>query len=139
MAKNYWLVKQEPGTYSWDTFLKERNTAWTGVRNFQARNHLRAMRTGDVVLFYHSGDAKEAVGLAQVRGEAYPDPTAQEGDWSAVDLEPTRPLPKPVTLKQIKSDPILMEMPLVRNSRLSVSPVSAHQFQRLLELAETKG
>jgi predicted RNA-binding protein with PUA-like domain len=138
MAKNYWLAKQEPGAYSWDLFVKEHGTAWTGVRNFQARNHLRAMKKGDRVLFYHTGDAKQVVGLARVGVEPYPDPTATEGDWSAVDLVPVKPLNRPVTLQLIKSDPVLKEMPLVRNSRLSVSPVTSEQFHRILELAATK-
>jgi len=138
MAKNHWLVKQEPESYSWETFVQEKETAWTGVRNFQARNNLRAMKKGDFVLFYHSGDAKEVVGLAKVTKEAYPDPSATEGDWSAVDLAPLKPLRQPVTLQTVKSDEILRQMPLVRNSRLSVSPATPAQFARVLELAKTK-
>src|ERR1043165_6644425 len=101
---NYWLVKSEPETYSWDTFVKEKGAAWTGVRNFQARNNLRAMKKGDLVLFYHSVSDKQAVGLAHVTKEAYADPTAKEGDWSCVTLMPAKPLAKPVTLDQIKAD-----------------------------------
>ena len=138
MAKQHWLVKQEPETYSWDTLVKEKGTAWTGIRNFQARNNLRAMKTGDWVLFYHSGDAKEVVGLAQVTREAYPDPTATKGDWSAVDIAAVKPLKHPVTLQAIKSDKVLKEMPMVRLSRISVTPLTAAQFKRLLEMAETK-
>lgn len=138
MPKNYWLVKQEPETYSWAQFVKDGQAAWTGVRNFQARNNLRAMKKGDLVLYYHSVSEKQAVGLARVRKEAYADPTAKEGDWAAVDLEPVRPLAKPVTLETIKTDSILKEMLLVRNSRLSVSPLNEKQFQRLMELAETR-
>lgn len=138
MSKNYWLVKQEPEAYSWAQFVKDGQAAWTGVRNFQARNNLRAMKKGDLVLYYHSVSEKQAVGLAQVRKEAYADPTAKEGDWVAVDLTPVRPLAKPVTLETIKTDGILKEMLLVRNSRLSVSPLNEKQFQRLMELAETK-
>lgn len=135
---NYWIVKSEPETYSWAAFVKEGGTAWTGVRNFAARNHLRAMKSGDLVFFYHSGDEKSVVGLARVKKEFYPDPTAKEGDWSCVDLAPEKPLTKPVTLAQIKAGNILMEMVLVKQSRLSVSPVTTTQFDRLLQLAETK-
>ena len=138
MATNYWLVKQEPEAYSWSTFLKEGRTAWTGVRNFQARNNLRAMRKGDRVLFYHSVSEKQVVGLARVDREAYPDPTAREGDWSVVDLAPLKTLNNPVSLEMIKADKTLRDMPLVRQSRLSVTPLSAAQFDRLLKLSETK-
>jgi len=138
MGNNYWLVKQEPESYSWSTFLNEGKTAWTGVRNFQARNNLRAMKRGDDVLFYHSGDEKQVVGLARVEKENYPDPTASEGDWSAVDLTPVRTLASPVTLAAIKADKILKEIPMVRNSRLSVTPLNSTQFKRLLVLAGEK-
>ena len=114
------------------------DTAWTGVRNFAARKNLRAMKAGDLVFFYHSGEAKSVVGLARVTRESYPDPTADEEDWSAVDLAPVKPLTKPVTLSQIKADKILKEMVLVRQSRLSVMPLTGEQFTRLLELSETK-
>ena len=134
---NYWLVKSEPEAYSWPAFVKDGKTAWTGVRNFAARNNLRAMKAGDLVFFYHSGEEKSAVGLARVAGEAYPDPTAKEGDWSAVDIVPIKPLVKPVALSQIKADKILREMKLARESRLSVSPVTHGQFELLLKLAET--
>lgn len=134
MAKEFWLVKQEPGSFSWATLVKDGRTDWTGVRNFQARNHLRAMKKGDAVLFYHSGEEKQIVGLARVEKEAYPDPTADEGDWSAVDIVPVKPLKTPVTLQQIKADKVLKEMPLVRQSRLSVSPVTEAQFERILSL-----
>ena len=135
---NYWLVKSEPGAYPWSRFVKDGGTAWTGVRNFAARNHLRAMRPGDLVLFYHSVREKTVVGLARVKTAAYPDPTAGEGDWSAVDLEPLKPLAKPVSLPEIKADRLLCEMPLVRLSRLSVAPVTPAQFSRLLALAATE-
>src|SRR5687768_11877981 len=104
MAKNYWLVKQEPEAYSWSSLVKERRTAWTGVRNFQARKNLRGMKKGDVVLFYHSGEEKQVVGTAEVTREAYPDPTADEGDWSCVDIAPVKPLKNAVTLQEIKAD-----------------------------------
>jgi predicted RNA-binding protein with PUA-like domain len=136
--KNYWLVKTEPESYSWADFVKDGKTAWTGVRNFQARNNLRAMKKGDLVLFYHSVSEKQAVGLARVDREPFPDPTASGGDWWAVDLAPVKPLAKPVTLETIKADKILKEMPLVRNSRLSVTPVAEAQFARLMALAGTK-
>jgi predicted RNA-binding protein with PUA-like domain len=135
---NYWIVKSEPETYSWSAFVKEGGTAWTGVRNFAARLHLRAMKSGDRVFFYHSGEEKSVVGLARVKKEFYPDPTAKEGDWSCVDLAPEKPLAKAVTLAQIKGDKILKDMVLAKLSRLSVSPVTKEQFDRLLELAGTK-
>lgn len=135
---NYWLVKSEPEAYSWDTFVKEKRTAWTGVRNFQARNNLRAMKRGDLVLFYHSVSDKQVVGIARVDKEAYPDATAKEGDWSCVDLVPAKPLNAPVSLDRIKTDKVLAEMPLVKQSRLSVTPLNAAQFQRVLTLGKTK-
>jgi predicted RNA-binding protein with PUA-like domain len=148
---NHWLVKSEPEAYSWQALVKDGRTAWTGVRNFAARNNLRAMKTGDLVFFYHSGGEKSVVGLARVVKEYYPDPlvrtkplqrgegpTADEGDWSAVDLAPVKPLARPVTLAQIKADEILREMKLVKQSRLSVLPVTREQFARLIEIVETK-
>jgi predicted RNA-binding protein with PUA-like domain len=138
MAKNYWLAKSEPEAYSWNDLVKDGKTVWTGVRNFQARNNLRAMKAGDLVMFYHSVSDKQVVGIAKVAKEFYPDPTADEGDWSVVDLAPHKPLKKAVTLEQIKADAALKEMLLVRQSRLSVTPLTEAQFKRLLELAETK-
>lgn len=138
MVKNYWLVKQEPESYSWDTFVKDGKTAWTGVRNFQARNNLRAMKKGDPVFYYHSVSEKQVVGLARVAKEFYPDPTTDEGDWSAVDIEPVKPLPKPVSLDAIKSDKALKDMPLVRQSRLSVTPLTEAQYKRLMGLGGLK-
>src|SRR6187431_100572 len=135
---NYWLVKSEPESYSWDTFVKEKRGAWTGVRNFQARNNLRSMKRGDLVFFYHSVTGKDIVGLARVDKDAYADPTAKEGDWSCVDLVPLKATTKPVSLDQIKSDKSLAAMPLLNNSRLSVQPVNEAQFKRVLALAETK-
>ena len=134
---NYWLVKSEPGTYSWEMFLQEGKTAWTGVRSFAGRKNLRAMKSGDRVFFYHSGEEKAVVGLGRVTKESYADPTAEEGEWSAVDLAPDQPLVKPVTLALIKADKILKGMELVRQSRLSVTPVTREQFGRLLVLSET--
>lgn len=138
MAIQHWLVKSEPESYSWADLLKDKRTAWTGVRNFQARNNLRAMRIGDRVLFYHSVTDKQVVGIARVAKEAYPDPTATEGDWSCVDLVPAQPLAQPVSLDQIKADKAFREMPLITHSRLSVSPVTEAQFRRVLELGATK-
>jgi predicted RNA-binding protein with PUA-like domain len=132
-----WLVKQEPEAYSWSRFVKEGGTAWTGVRNFQARNNLRAMKGGDYVLFYHSVSEKQIVGLARVARVAYPDPTARGGDWSCVDLAPLATLRQPVGLDVLKSDEVLASLPVVRQTRLSVSPLTEAQFRRVLELAET--
>jgi predicted RNA-binding protein with PUA-like domain len=138
MPKQYWLVKQEPEAYSWSDFVKDGRTAWTGVRNFQARNNLRAMKKGDLVFFYHSVSDKAVIGLARVEKENYSDPTAKEGDWSVVDLAPVKALKRPVTLDQLKADKVLRNMKLVRQSRLSVTPLTDAEFERLLLLAETK-
>lgn len=135
---NYWLVKSEPDAYAWATFVKDGKTAWTGVRNFAARLNLRAMKKGDVVFYYHSNVGKEIVGVAQVVKEAYPDATAEEGDWSCVDLKPLKALGSTVTLEQIKVDAVLKEMALVKQSRLSVMPVTAAQAERVLKLGGTK-
>jgi len=135
---NYWLVKSEPAAYSWDQFVKDGGTAWTGVRNFTARLNLRAMKRGDPVCFYHSVTGKEVVGLAKVTKEAYPDTTAKEGDWSCVDLAPVKALAKSVSLDAIKADKVLAGIPLVRQSRLSVSPLTKEQFARVLALGGTK-
>ena len=137
MAQQHWLVKSEPGAYSWTTFVKDGRTAWTGVRNFLARNHLRAMRRGDLVAFYHSVSEKQVVGVARVEREAYGDPTATEGDWSAVDLVPVKPLAQPVTLAALKADEMLAGIPLIRQSRLSVSPLAPAEFRQLLKLGQT--
>jgi predicted RNA-binding protein with PUA-like domain len=138
MGTQRWLVKQEPEAYAWEAFVRDGRTAWTGVRNFQARNFLRAMRKGDLVLYYHSVTGKAVVGMARVVREAYPDPTATEGDWSVVDLEPSGPLARPVTLEQLKADAITAGMPLVRQSRLSVMPLEEAVFRRVLELGDTR-
>jgi predicted RNA-binding protein with PUA-like domain len=132
---NYWLAKSEPEAYAWSQLVKDGRTAWTGVRNFQARNNLRAMKKDDQVFFYHSVSEKCVVGLARVAREFYPDPTATEGDWSCVDLEPVKALKVPVPLEIIKTDPVLKAMPLVKQSRLSVTPLTAPQAARLLQLA----
>ena len=132
---NHWLVKQEPETYSWSDFLKDGRAAWTGVRNFQARNNLRAMKKGDPVFFYHSVSEKQIVGLAGVAREAYPDPTAKEGDWVGVDLVPVKALARPVPLAAIKTDSALKDILLLRNSRLSVIPLTKPQFDRLMAMS----
>ncbi len=134
--KNCWLVKSEPSAYSWENLVADGKTAWTGVRNYTARNNLRAMRKGDAVFFYHSVEGKEIVGIARVVREAYPDPTANEGDWSAVDIVPEKPLPKPVTLDEIKQNSKLKEMALLRLSRLSVQPVISAQLEEVLRMAK---
>jgi len=138
MTTQYWLVKQEPEDYSWDDFVRDGTTAWTGVRNYAARNHLKAMRAGDEVLFYHSGDAKCIVGTAKVKRAAFPDPTADSPDegWVAVELVPVRPLPAPVTLAQVKAEPALKDIALVRISRLSVQPVKPAEFARIAKLVK---
>jgi len=131
---NYWLVKQEPESYAWSKFVKDGKTAWTGVRNFAARNNLRAMKKGDAVLYYHSVSEKQIVGIARVHAEAYPDPTATEGDWVCVDLVPEKALARPVTLDAAKKDKALKAMVLLKNSRLSVQPVTKSEFDRVLQL-----
>ncbi|MFN0013065.1 MAG: EVE domain-containing protein [Saprospiraceae bacterium] len=133
----YWLVKSEPDVYGFEHLLADGSTRWDGVRNYQARNNLRAMRTGDLCLFYHSNIGLEIVGIARVRTEHYPDPTAEKGDWLSVDLEPVCRLNRPVPLPEIKAHPALQQFGLVRNPRLSVMPASADEFAVLLSLAKT--
>jgi predicted RNA-binding protein with PUA-like domain len=135
-VKKFWLVKQEPSAYSWADFVKDGKTAWTGVRNYTARNNLRAMKKGDAVLYYHSVTDKAVFGIAQIVREAHADPTATEGDWSAVDLAPEKGLPRPVTLDEIKRNPKLKDMALLRLSRLSVQPVTSAEFQEILRMAK---
>jgi len=132
--KNFWLVKQEPSSYSWSDFVADGETSWTGVRNFAARNNLRKMRKADAVLFYHSGEEKAVVGIAKVVRTAYPDKTAKEGDWSTVDLAAVKPLPQPVTLREIKGNSRLKGIPLVRQSRLSVMPLAEQEFQEIVSM-----
>jgi predicted RNA-binding protein with PUA-like domain len=131
----HWMVKSEPASYSWEQFTKDGHAAWTGVRNFQARNNLRAMKTGDVVLFYHSVTGKEVVGIAKVAREAYPDPTTDEPGWDCVDLEPAKPLKKSVTLAAIKTAPALKDIALLKQSRLSVMPLTAEEYAVILKLS----
>jgi len=137
-ARGHWLVKSEPGTYSWEQFAAERGTFWSGVRNPLARNHLAAMKKGDAVLFYHSGDGKEVVGLARVTKESYPDPSADDPKWLVVDLAPVKPLAQPVTLAAIKTEKTLAEIALVRMSRLSVMPLKKAEFEKILAMGKTK-
>jgi predicted RNA-binding protein with PUA-like domain len=133
---NHWLVKSEPETYSWDDLVADKQTDWTGVRNYAARIHLNAMRPGDAVLFYHSGESKSIVGVARVTKAAFPDKTADEEGWVAVQLAAVKPLAAPVTLAQVKADGMLKGMELVRQSRLSVSPVKPGEFARVLKAAK---
>jgi predicted RNA-binding protein with PUA-like domain len=133
-VKNYWLVKQEPSAYSWTDFVRDGKTAWTGVRNYTARNNLRTMRKGDLAFFYHSVTDKAVQGIAKIVREAYSDPTATEGDWSAVDLAPEKALPRPVTLDEIKRSKDLKNMALLRLSRLSVQPVTKTEFDEILKI-----
>lgn len=129
-----WLVKQEPEDYSWEDFVRDGGTAWTGVRNFQARINLRGMKKGDRVLFYHSGKEKAVVGVAKVAKTAYPDPTAEEGEWVCVDLAPVEPFRTRVSLAEIKAVKSLAEIALVRQSRLSVMPLDAAAFGTLRKM-----
>lgn len=136
--KSFWLVKQEPSSYSWSDFVADRETSWTGVRNFAARNSLRKMQQDDEILFYHSGDEKAVVGIARVTRTDYPDPTAKEGDWSTVDLGAVTPLTRPVTLREIKGNPRLKRIPLVRQPRLSVMPLSEAEFREIVDMASPR-
>jgi predicted RNA-binding protein with PUA-like domain len=135
---NYWLVKSEPFEFSYDDLEKAGKTVWEGVRNYAARNHLREMRVGDLVLFYHSRKGLEVVGIAKVVREAYPDSTADKGDWSVVELTPYRRLEKPVPLTDIKNTPALADIALVRIGRLSVMPMAKSAFDLILEMGQTK-
>ena len=135
---NYWLVKSEPFKYSWEQFEKDKNTFWDGVRNYQARNNLKAMKKGDLVMWYHSNEGKEVVGIAKVVKEFYQDPTTEDTNWVVVDLAPFKKLKKTVTLEQIKEDKRLQNIALVRQGRLSVCPLKAEEFDAILDLSESK-
>jgi predicted RNA-binding protein with PUA-like domain len=135
---SYWMVKQEPETYSWDDFVSEGRTDWTGVRNYQARNNLREMKTGDRVLFYHSGKDKAVVGIAEVVKGAYRDPTADDAQWVAVDLKPIKPFSTPVPLPAIRYDKRLSGLPLIRQSQLSVMPLTKDEFDVLVIMGSGK-
>ncbi|CAN5750088.1 EVE domain-containing protein [soil metagenome] len=134
----YWLVKSEPFKYSWDQFVKDKQTFWDGVRNYGARNHMQSMKKGDKVLFYHSNEGVEIVGIAKVAKEAYQDPTTEETAWVVVDLKPFKKLKKTVTLQQVKADKRLSEMALVRLGRLSVQPVTDEEWDIVMEMAGEK-
>jgi predicted RNA-binding protein with PUA-like domain len=138
MAERHWLVKSEPDTYSFDALTRDKKSMWEGVRNFEARNNLRKMRVGDLLLFYHTGDDKAVVGIARVCRDAYPDPTAPGEDWSVVDVEPVRRLTSPVTLASLKADARFADLALIKRSRLSVFPVTPDQFKNVLKLGKTK-
>ena len=139
MKKNkYWMVKQEPEAYSWDDFVRDGRTDWTGVRNYQARNNLRQMKAGDRVLFYHSGKDKAVVGIAEVAKAAYSDPTSQDPQWLAVDLKPVKPLAVPVPLPAIRYDKRLSGLPLIRQSQLSVMPLTKDEFDVLVGMGSAK-
>lgn len=135
---NYWLVKSEPFKYSWEQFEKDGQTFWDGVRNYAARNNLRAMKKGDLVLWYHSNEGMEMVGIAKVIKESYQDPTTEEEAWVVVDLKPTKKLKKPVSLAQVKADKRLQQMDLVRLGRLSVQTVKEDEWKIIMELSGTK-
>ncbi|MGB4775620.1 MAG: EVE domain-containing protein [Daejeonella sp.] len=131
---NYWLIKSEPFKYSWDKFNEDGSTFWDGVRNFQARNNLRDMKKDDLLLFYHSNEDKQVVGIAKVIKEAYQDPTTEDKNWLVVDLQPVEALKNPVTLKQVKADERLKDIGLVKQGRLSVMSLKPEEFDRILEL-----
>ena len=135
---SFWLVKQEPSSYPWSDFVADGETSWTGVRNFAARNNLRKMQKGDEVFFYHSGDEKAVVGIGKVTRTAYADPTAKEGDWSTVDIAAVKALRRPVTLREIKDNPRLKRIPLVRQARLSVMPLAESDFQEIVKIASPR-
>ncbi|TDI89583.1 MAG: EVE domain-containing protein [Candidatus Dadabacteria bacterium] len=133
---NYWLVKSEPFKYSWDDLLKDGSTYWDGVRNYQARNNLKSMEKGDLVLYYHSNEGKEVVGVARVIKEFYQDPTTQDDRWVVVDIEPVNKLNSPVSLSDIKNDKRLEKVPLVTHSRLSVMPVTKKDFETIIKMGK---
>ena len=137
-TKRYWLVKQEPEDYSWTDLVRDGSTSWTGVRNFQARNNLRQMKVGDTVFFYHSGKEKSVVGIAQVAKAAYPDPTADDPAWIAVDIEPVEPVSRPVALVDIRANSKLSNLLLIRQSRLSVMPVTKQEFEEIVRMGGKK-
>lgn len=135
---NYWLVKSEPFVFSFEDLVRDGVTRWDGVRNYQARNNLRAMNLGDLCLFYHSNEGLAVVGIARVSKTFYPDPTATSGDWSAVDMAPVKAFTQPVTLAEIKKNPVLSEVGLVKNARLSVMPLRSDEFFTILDMGLTE-
>src|SRR5882762_6466203 len=136
MNMNYWLMKTEPSTFSWDDLVRDKKTGWDGVRNFQARNNLKAMKKGDLAFIYHSMDDKAVVGIAKITKENYPDP--KDKDWVAVEISPEKKLKRPVTLAEVKADKRFADMVLVKSSRLSVQPVTAAEFDMIVALSEKK-
>ncbi|MBJ18948.1 MAG: EVE domain-containing protein [bacterium] len=138
VARAYWLMKSEPNKYSWDQLVEDGRTYWDGVRNHEARNHLAAMKMGDLALYYHSNVGKEVVGIVEIVGEAYPDPTADDPRWVVVDVAPLVPFSQPVTLATIKADPKLPEIALVRRGRLSVVSLTSAEFRHVAKLGKTK-
>ncbi len=138
VKNSYWMVKQEPETYSWTDFVNDGRTDWSGVRNYQARNNLREMKNGDRVLFYHSGKDKAVVGLAEVVKSAYKDPTADDPQWVAVDLKPIKPFATPVLLAAIRYDKRLSQLPLIRQSQLSVMPLTKDEFEVIVTMGNSK-
>lgn len=138
MPPQFWLMKSEPFKYAWDQLVEDKSTYWDGVRNYEARNNMDAMKKGDLVLYYHSNEGKEVVGIARVKKESYPDPTTDDDRWRVVDVEPVVKLKEPVTLAMIKGDSKLAEMSLIKRSRLSVVPVEKAEFNYILSLGKTK-
>lgn len=135
---NYWLIKSEPDKYSWEQFVKDKKTHWDGVRNYAARNNMKEMEKGDQLLYYHSNEGKEVVGIAEVVKTAYQDPTTDDDRWVVVDVKPVKPLPNPVSLQDIKAQKSLADMELVRISRLSVSKVKAAEYKKILSMGGIK-
>jgi predicted RNA-binding protein with PUA-like domain len=135
---NYWLIKSEPSVYGWDQLVKDKKTAWEGVRNYAARNNLRAMKKGDQCLYYHSNEGMEIVGIAEVVKEAYQDPTTDDTNWVVVDIKPLKKVPKPVTLADMKNEADLQDMDLIRISRLSVGAVKEKEFKKIMKMAGVK-
>jgi len=138
MPKGFWLMKSEPFKYSWDQFVDDGHTYWDGVRNYEARNNMIAMKKGELALYYHSNEGKEIVGIAKIVGESYQDPTTDDDRWVVVDVEPVVAFKEPVTLATIKADPALADISLVKRSRLSVVPIQKKEFQHILKLGKTK-
>jgi predicted RNA-binding protein with PUA-like domain len=139
MAKAHFLIKSEPDKYSFDQLVADGRAVWDGIRSFEARNNLRAMKKGDLLLYYHSNEGKAVVGIARVSREAYPDPTAEGEDWSVVEIEPVRPLARPVALDELRAHLVLAKMMMLRRPRLSVVPVTGEEFDAVLDLAKKKG
>lgn len=138
MPRRYWLMKSEPFKYAWEDLVRDGRTYWDGVRNYEARNNLAAMKKGDLAFYYHSNEGKEIVGIAEIVGEAYPDPTTDDEAWVVVDIEPRVAFEEPVSLATIKADPKLGEIALVKRGRISVVPITAAEFRRVAKLGRTK-